>query len=293
MKTLPNEPQRRYNPLNDFLFHKVMGEKGSEPQLTSFLNAVLGASGRKPIESIEIVENRTFVKNIMAGKSCSLDVIAVLDDGTIVNVEVQLLNERNMNRRTLFYWSKLYTKSLKKGQDYRDIPDVVTVNIVGFDYPPNERVHSVFHLREDSDLAAVLTPVMEIHFVNVLRWRQGKKDIANDPLHRWLAWLDPESPPELVEEAKIMDGAIMAADRRHKFVMQGDDARSIYEMQQKVEWDRISQLSTARDEGWQAGRQEESERTVRNALAKGYTIGQIHDLTGLDMETIAGLQTRQ
>ena len=81
----------------------------------------------------------------------------------------------------------------------------------------------------------------------------------------------------------------MAADRRQRFVMQGDDARSLYEMRQKVEWDRISQLGSARDEGLQEG----LERTARNALAKGYTIGQIHDLTGLDMETITGLQTWQ
>ena len=35
----------RLNPLNDLLFLKVMGEKGSEIQLLGFLNAVLGCTG--------------------------------------------------------------------------------------------------------------------------------------------------------------------------------------------------------------------------------------------------------
>ena len=34
------KPSGRLNPLNDYLFCKVMGEKGSEVQLLGFLNAV-------------------------------------------------------------------------------------------------------------------------------------------------------------------------------------------------------------------------------------------------------------
>ena len=50
------KPSRRFNPLNDFLFYKTMGERGDEPQLIGFLNAVLMPSGRKPIETLEIIE---------------------------------------------------------------------------------------------------------------------------------------------------------------------------------------------------------------------------------------------
>jgi len=76
------ESAHRFNPLNDYLFYKVMGEKGDEPQLTSFLNAVLSRSGRKPILSLEILEKKTFVKDLIQGKSCVLDVQAALSDKT-------------------------------------------------------------------------------------------------------------------------------------------------------------------------------------------------------------------
>ena len=33
---------RRFDPLNNYLFYKVMGDKGSEIQLLGFINAVLG-----------------------------------------------------------------------------------------------------------------------------------------------------------------------------------------------------------------------------------------------------------
>jgi hypothetical protein len=50
----------RLNPLNDFLFFKVMGEKGDEEQLLGLLNAVLGTSGKNRLVSVEILGNRTF-----------------------------------------------------------------------------------------------------------------------------------------------------------------------------------------------------------------------------------------
>jgi hypothetical protein len=41
--------KERLNPLNDYMFLKIMGEKGDEEQLCAFLNAVLGRSGKDAI----------------------------------------------------------------------------------------------------------------------------------------------------------------------------------------------------------------------------------------------------
>jgi predicted transposase/invertase (TIGR01784 family) len=178
---------QRPNSLNDFLFYKVMGEKGSETQLTGFLNAVLTDTGRTSIESLEIRGDRTIVKDLIGGKSCVLDVLAFLSDGTAVNIEVQIRNEHNMGRRSLFYWGRLYNQGLKKGQDYRNAPNVIAVNIVDFDFPPSGNIHTCLRLREESDSSIVLTSALEIHFVSMVKWRnETRKDIRNNNLHRWL-----------------------------------------------------------------------------------------------------------
>ena len=282
-----NGPVRRLNPLNDFLFYKVMGEKGSEKQLTGFLNAVLGSTGRKPIESLEIRDERTIVKDLLEGKSCVLDVLAILADGTVVNIEVQIRNEHNMGERSLFYWGRLYTQGLKEGQDYRNAPNVITVNIIDFDFPPGWDIHTCFRLREDSDPLVMLTSVLEIHFVSMVKWRQkAEKDLRNNDLHRWLAWLDPKSPPELAEEAKSMDSAIMAADQRQAFVAQDREIMDIYERRQKAQWDYASSMSGAERRGREGGKEE----VARNALAEGATVEFVQKITGLDMDTIASLR---
>ena len=68
--------RERFNPLNDFLFLKVMGEKGSEEQLLGFLNAVLGRTGDKTLESVEIFEDRAITPDILGDKASVLDVRA-------------------------------------------------------------------------------------------------------------------------------------------------------------------------------------------------------------------------
>jgi predicted transposase/invertase (TIGR01784 family) len=282
METTNNhESSPRLNPLNDYLFFKVMGEKGDEPQLLGFLNAVLGRSGKEPIESVEIKENKTFVKAILEGKSCILDVLAVLHNGTKVNIEVQLNNQYNMERRSLFYWSKVYFDSLNSGQDYRELPNVVAINIVDFDFPPKGGVHTCFHLQEATDPSLILSPVLEIHFVNMVKWRKGGKNLE-DPLNRWLAWFDEESPPELVAEVASMDSAIMAASERQYFIIQDEEAYQEYWMRRKMEHDRISNLNGAREEG-------EEKKTIeiaRKMKEMGDPIERIHTITGLSLETI-------
>jgi hypothetical protein len=41
--------KEQLNPRNDYIFLKIMGEKGDEEQLCAFLNAVLGREGKTPL----------------------------------------------------------------------------------------------------------------------------------------------------------------------------------------------------------------------------------------------------
>ena len=173
--TNTTKPQERLNPLNDFLFCKIMGEKGSEIQLLGFLNAVLGKTGDDRIASVEILEDKTFTADFIGNKTSILDVRAVLQDGTKVNVEVQLRNLGNMDRRSLFYWSKEYTRSLIAGQDYNELPCTIAINIVNFEYLDAENFHTVFRLREDKEPSLVLTDALEIHFLDMVQYKGALK----------------------------------------------------------------------------------------------------------------------
>jgi predicted transposase/invertase (TIGR01784 family) len=242
--------RKRYDHLNDFLFYKVMGEKGDEVQLLGFLNAVLGKTGEDRFTAVEIVENKYLSPKVIGDKSSILDVRAVLQGKTRVNIEVQVRDEHNMDRRSLFYWSREYSVSLEAGQDYKELPDVIAVNIVNFDFPPVRNSHTRFHLREDIDRDLVLTNALEIHFLNMVQYRkQRKKILLDDPLNRWLVWLDVGSPSELIEEVIKMDSAIQAANERMVYVTGDKEAIRAYEMRQMALSDYTSSINYAREKG--------------------------------------------
>ena len=294
MKTFNKEPFVWFNPLNDYLFFKVMGEKGDEVQLLGFLNAVLGSSGKKQIESLEIMENKSFLKDTIDGKSCVLDVLAVLNDGTKVNIEVQLNNENSMDRRSLFYWSKVYSKSLKKGQDYCELPNVIAINIVDFDFPRGGGVHTCFHLREDIDTSLIFSPALEIHCINMVQWRKLKeKDVQNNPLHRWLIRFDKNSSQELVEEVVNMDSAIMAANEKMNDVLSDDEESENYWKREMARMDERGRLKYAHDEGFSEGREQGIEQGMieiaQKLKARGHPLEEIAEVTGLSPEAIEKL----
>ena len=133
-----------------------------------------------------------------------------------------------------------------------------------------------------------------MHYINMIKWRKCReKDITNNLLHRWLAWLDPKSPPELAEEAAEMDRAIMAASEKQQIVVQDEAARELYEMRQKVQWDWISGLNGARRKGELKGEKKRNIEVARNALAEGLSVEIIHNITGLDFGVIQRLQPKK
>jgi len=273
----------RLNPLNDYLFLKIMGEKGDEVQLLGFLNAALGRTGIDRLASVEIIENKALSAEFLGDKASVLDVRAKLQDGRRVNIEVQLRNRGFFERRSLFYWSREYAKGIKEGDDYIDLPPVICINIIGFELLETENFHSVFHLREDRESHITLTDALEIHFIDMVKWRKlGEKDIANNPLHRWLAWFDEASPPELIEEVTSMDSAIKTANDRQGYVSSNEDAIRLYEMRELARLDWNSSIKYARREG--------KIEVARNALAKGLSTELIHDITGLDPQAIEKLR---
>jgi predicted transposase YdaD len=83
-----------------------------------------------------------------------------------------------------------------------------------------------------------------------------------------------------------MDSAIMAASERQHFIILDEDEYDEYWMQRKVEHDRISGLNGAREEG----EQKKAVEIARKMKAAGRPCSEIEEFTGLDIETINGLQ---
>jgi len=259
-----------------------MGEEGNEIQCLSFLNAVLSSKNKNPIKLIKILENKTFTAEIIGDKSCILDVRAQTDKGEKINIEVQLNDLHNMEKRTLYYWGREYTKGIGKGDDYMDLPKVININIVNYDQIKLEDFHTCFHLWEDNHKDYLLTDVLEIHFINMIKYKKLiVKDKKNSPLVRWLTFLDKDSSEDELEEVIKMDVAISRANDRLNFVSQDNDFLRLYEMREKAAFDQTAILNTALEK--------QAIKIAEKLISRNIPIEEIAEDTGLDIETIKSL----
>jgi predicted transposase/invertase (TIGR01784 family) len=71
----------RLNPLNDYIFKRLMGEEESKDNLIAFLNAVLNSDDQKKLVSLELLDNNTeLLKEMISDKTGRLDVRAISID---------------------------------------------------------------------------------------------------------------------------------------------------------------------------------------------------------------------
>ncbi|MGD8400874.1 MAG: Rpn family recombination-promoting nuclease/putative transposase, partial [Bacillota bacterium] len=91
----------RLNPLNDYIFKRLMEETD---HLIAFLNAVLDAKDQQRLISLEIINSKELTAEMIYDKASRLDVWAKTADGMQLNIEVQLTNQNNMDCPSLFAW---------------------------------------------------------------------------------------------------------------------------------------------------------------------------------------------
>ncbi|MDR1631298.1 MAG: Rpn family recombination-promoting nuclease/putative transposase [Dysgonamonadaceae bacterium] len=272
--------ENRPNPLNDYLFMKYMGEEGDEEQLLDFLSTVLQKTGRDDIVSVKILDNKHFSAEIKGSKASILDVRAVMNDSTKVNIEVQLQRVGNMDKRSLYYWCREYIKGIRSGKDYIKLPQVVSINILGDEFLPIDEVHTSFHLWEDSHKDFMLTNVMEVHFIEMAKFRRlKKKDIEHNKLHRWLAFMDKDTDENTIKKIIAMEPFIEKAQRKIARVLQDEDMLRIYHNREMAALDYTSGMNNARREGIALGEQRGIEQGIIIGKQRGIALGEQKILT--------------
>jgi predicted transposase/invertase (TIGR01784 family) len=281
----------RLKPLNDFIFGKTFGEKGDEEQLLSLLNAILAKTKRKKLVEIEIVEHKTFTAEIIGDKTSILDIRAVAADCTRINIEVQLQDYGNMDKRSLFYWSREFANGLSRSEDYNLLPNVIAINIVNFEVAKIDDFHATFHLWEDTRKDYLLTDALEIHFIDVKKFNAlPEKDIVNNPLHRWLTFFDQNISDDLLKELIGMDTAISKANEKMTFLSNDKEMLRLYNMREMAQIDYNSGMLKARAEGKTEGRCERDIEIARNMVLDEEPVDKIIRYTSLTVEEIEKLR---
>ncbi|MGG0742124.1 Rpn family recombination-promoting nuclease/putative transposase [Priestia megaterium] len=178
-------------------------------------------------------------------------------------MEIQLNNKHDMEKRTLYYWSKMYSSQMKEGMDYGELCKTITINIVNFRYLSHiHNYHSTFQLYE-REQKLLLTDMLEIHFMELpkllIKWRNREVDPREDQVLK-----------------KAMD--------EWERVSQDPEVLLAYEARRKALLDEKSALKRAEKLGEEKGKQIGEEIGEKKGIIK-VALSMIQK--GLDNQTIA------
>jgi len=208
-----------------------------------------------------------------------------------IDIEVQINNQKNMDKRTLFYWGKLFLEGIKQGEDYIKLAKVITINILDFNYLDIPKYHSQYHLWEDGEENYLLTDLIEVHFIELPKFRRfDPKDLKGNPLHRWLKFFDKMLPEEELKELVDMDSAIKRAEKKLEYISSDEDALALYRAREDSAHERANLLYTGRMEGIEEGKIAGKIEDAKNMLSENMSLELIAKITGLSIEEIKTLQ---
>jgi predicted transposase/invertase (TIGR01784 family) len=270
----------RLKPTNDFIFKKIFGENDVKENLISLLNAILKLEGEKKLKDIIIIENKELLKELITDKTGRLDVRAETLDNIQIDIEIQLIDQRNIVERMLYYLSKMYSESIKAGGKYKDLKKTIVIGILDFDYFEISKFHSTYHFYEDEFKDFMLTDKFELNFVEMPKFRKASKDIKN-PLHRWLLFLENDIPKEMLKEVVEMDPIIRKAEERLEWLSSDEETIKLYKAREEALIERMSLI----DEG-----EERAKKEIAKNLLDVLDVETISAKTGLSIEEIEKLK---
>ena len=220
----------------DYAFRELFSLENVRKQ---FLSVVLEI----PLEEIISVKvvNPYLWKRFRRQKLGILDMNMEMQNGTKVNVEMQMRRQKHWVKRQLFYLTKLYCGELREGQDYAKLRKCVSISILDFNLTEHEENHSVYRLRDEQ--GRELTDLLEVHILELVKKLKGEM-----ALNDWIRLFNAESEEDL-KMIKVKNEGIVEAIELLKNLNLRKSLRYFHEERLKAIRDRRSEDEYVWDQG--------------------------------------------
>lgn len=270
---------KKLNLKNDVIFKTFFSRKGNEEFLIDFLKALL----KIDIIEIQIKEEVNLEKLRTEEKGGRLDLQATLNNGVIVNIELQIKDEHNIEERTTYYSSKVISKETKRGTKYENIKQVIMINILdyemlGFDEYISETAIVLEKHRDYEVLRGI-----KWYFIELPKFRRLHPDM-NEKINQWLAFID-DYDRRLVEMAEKKNETLKKARVEMNYLTGDEEVQRIAELREKWEMDWNSGIANAKKEG----NKETKNEIAKKMKNRKIEIETIMEVTGLTKEEVEKL----
>jgi predicted transposase/invertase (TIGR01784 family) len=278
----------RINPRVDFAFKKLFGSEENKDLLISLINAIV--SEKDQVADIEL-KNPYNLAAYRAGKMSVLDIKALDTSGRWYNIEMQVNEDLNFDKRALYYWAKLVTEQLEEGAVYKQLKKTVSINILDFNFTPSKtKYHNIYKICNTTVGGDDrFHDIFELHYIELRKFRKDYAELVR-PLDRWLTFLTRAHElakgrvPDSLSSDRLILKAVEAVDR-----MFNEEERLIYEERMRSIADAAALMISAEEKGKSEGVKEAKMELARQLLDV-LDDATIAAKTGLDQIRIAEMR---
>lgn len=218
---------------------------------------------------------------------------------------MQVANQNNIEKRILFYLSKMYGQNIKKGHDYFEANKCIAILFTDFDIKSLSNIKKYitkWNFREEEYTDSILTDALEIYIIEMPK---VKKYSRSEKLDTWVNFIiksgdidmsNADEPlkkaKEVLEELSQNEHERYLADLREKYVLdQNNLVRTGYDrgFEQGVK-DGIEQgIEQGIKKGMEQGSKQRETEIAKEMKKQNYSIEEIQKITKLTKEEIENL----
>ena len=288
--------EKLLKPKIDVVFHSLFRE-GNEEITKALISSVI----KEKINDIKLDNDRHVFGKYPEEKLGILDLKATLGDGRICDVEIQLVDNQDTEARFLYYWSRIYSSQLHKGNIYQDLNKVIGIIIIDFPLEKTKALENIcteWKITEvTTGLNLVLTDMFQIYIIEISKAKKTLEREPNNELAQWVLFLDNPNQEEVfkaMETNKELKEAMQNLDE----ISQQEELRRVAELREKAIMDEKNAITHALEDGKREGLKEgqilgekkKQQEIVKRMLAKNFSIEEIQDITSLSKEEIENIK---
>ena len=225
------EELKLLKPKNDIVFQCLFNQN-NERITKAFVQALLD----EKIEKIIINNDKELFRETPDNKLGILDLQLDINDNEKVDLEIQLINNKNLQERLLYYFSRLYSSQIHRGDDYKSSKRIILVAILDYEFSLTKEIkefETIWKLCETKNPEKILTDKIEIHIIELKKVRNIYKQNKENKKAQWMLFLDDPNSKEVEEIMKENEDVKEAVVEVHKMT-EDEKLQRLADLRQKA-----------------------------------------------------------
>ena len=275
---------------DDYIFKRVFAFEGNESVLKDFLEAIL----KKDIKEVTI-KNPEIIPYEKDEKRGLLDIKAETDDGTILDIEMQMKDRKDTEERGIQYLGNMITSQSQVGDDYTKLKKSIVIFITNYNFLKRNSYHSVGKMKFDETLEEeyvdmgyeqeeqIASKYIEFHYIELPKYKK-REPSKFTKLDQWMCIFTQRKEEIMLAEKENKE--IKKAMNTQDFISEDPKERERHNSIIMAEYNRLTSEHNFFEAGVEEGKKEGVIKTAKAMLEKNIPIETIMEITELTKEKI-------